>query len=523
MKNVFRQLFIVLLALLAVTSVSLSQEDEAYTRTLDRLTSVKHFHDRRVLFIIGFDTSKSMSVEFDRSKKLTQTILSRYSAPGDSIYIFGFADQPSVLPATETPRTISNSAPDKEIASINENLLSLPRSSAQGTLFGRAKLFALAKSQEFGAERNVVVLLFSDNNSEIEMGNDERERLKTLEGQVASESETIPLHSQGVSRLWLTLYTNGFPDTQPLAGPDGNTKLDNPRLAWAAHRAGSQTLEFISPASDRVEGSELEVVVQFLGSSQPESALLSVGGKERQKATFSDGRATWDLTDLKPGTHLLIAQAVLPDGKVRNAEKQITVTPGKPVSASPSPPPPPPKTSPTPRSTPDEKPRESGGFPLGILILPLLLGGVVYFLSQKSVKVRVIGPDSEESFLLAKGQWVRVGGQPRVESEHVFRSNELNETIASVRCLPFGKAKVFVNSSLRQGSVEVETDEGYTVGESGESLLTTATVTYTDDRGRKQVFTLVKEDASGPGAEEAGHFSSGVREETSGDDVDWRS
>ncbi len=110
-----------------------------------------------------------------------------------------------------------------------------------------------------------------------------------------------------------------------------------------------------------------------------------------------------------------------------------------------------------------------------------------------------------------------------MESEQVFRSNGLIETVVSVRCLAFGKAKVFPNSTLRQGSVEVETDEGYTVGESGETLVTSATVTYTDERDRKQVFTLVKEDASRPGAEEAGHFSSGAREESPADDVDWRS
>lgn len=526
MKTSLRQFITLLFILLASVSPTLSQENEAYTRTLDRLTSVKHFSDRPVLFLIGFDTSKSMSVEFDRSKKLTQTILSRYSVPGDSVFIFGFADQPSVLPATEKPRTISTSNPDREIASINESLLSLPRSSAQGTVFGRAKLFALEKAQEFGADKNVVVLLFSDNYSEVEMGNNERERLKDLEKKVTAESETLPLLSQGVSPLWLTFYTNSFPNTTTLLGPDGKSGGDNPRLAWAAHRAGSQTLEFVSPASSRIESREVEVVVQFLGSSEPQKALLSVGQTGQQEAAFDGGRATWNLKDLEPGTHLLVAQAVLADGKVRNAEKQIVIAPSTPVSTATPSPVASPQPAPEPSSTPEEKPSEpkgSGGFPFLALLVPLVAGAALYFLSQKSIKIRVIGPDSEESFLLPSGQSIRVGGTPRVESERVFRSNDLTQTIVSVRCQPFGKAKLFVPSNLGQSSVEVETDEGFTVGESGEPLLTTATATYTDERGRKQVFTLVKEDASGGGAEEAGHFGSGAREEVSNDNVDWRS
>ena len=124
---------------------------------------------------------------------------------------------------------------------------------------------------------------------------------------------------------------------------------------------------------------------------------------------------------------------------------------------------------------------------------------------------------------MQKGRSVRVGGKPRVDADLVFESAELSETLASVRCLSFGKAKIFVNHNLRQGTVEVETDEGYSVGESGEPLLTSATVTYTDERDRKRVFTLVKEDASGPGAEEAEHFG-GSGEEASGDaGGDWRS
>ena len=204
--------------LLLVAGSACAQDNEAYTRVLDKLTSVNHFPDRPILFIIGFDTSKSMSVEFDRSKKLTQTILSRYAAPGDMVYIFGFADKPSVLEATSSPTALTPENPDKQLAAINESLLSLPRSSAKGTVFGRAKLFSLEKAQEFGKDKNVVVLLFSDNNSEIEMGTDERDRLKQLESSVATRAETVPLYSQGVSRLWLTLYANGFPATAPLAG-----------------------------------------------------------------------------------------------------------------------------------------------------------------------------------------------------------------------------------------------------------------------------------------------------------------
>ena len=65
------RIFAYLLLLLSLCTVGICQENEAYTRVLDKLTSIQHFSDRPVLFIIGFDTSKSMSVEFDRSKKLT--------------------------------------------------------------------------------------------------------------------------------------------------------------------------------------------------------------------------------------------------------------------------------------------------------------------------------------------------------------------------------------------------------------------------------------------------------------------
>ena len=71
--------------------------------------------------------------------------------------------------------------------------------------------------------------------------------------------------------------------------------------------------------------------------------------------------------------------------------------------------------------------------------------------------------------------------------------------------------------------MEVETDEGYTVSETGEPLLTSATVTFIDDRNRKRVFTLVKEDPSGSSAEEAEQFGSGSGEEASDDGEDWRS
>lgn len=527
MKHQVRLLSFILIALLSLASLALGEDNEAYTRVLDRLTSVKHFSDRPVLFIIGFDTSKSMSIEFDRSKKLTQTILGRYAAPGDSIFIFGFADKPSVLPATPSPKEITKANPDKEIASINESLLSLPRSNAKGTVFGRAKLFALDKAAEYGKQQNVVVLLFSDNNSEVEMGTNERDRLKTLESKVASESETIPLYSQGVSPLWLTLYTNNFPNPAVLPGPDGKTDLDNPRLAWAARRAGSQTLEFTAPASSKLSSGDFEVTVQFLGSVEPKEAMLSVDGDHQRQTTFNDGRANWKLTDIDPGSHLLIAQAVLSDGKIRNAEKEISVsratpaaTPTPPPSAHTPPPPPRPSASPTP---PPAKKSEGSPFPIILLVVLALAALVTYFLSQKSVKVRVIGPDSEESFMLGSGKVLRLGGKPRVESETVFTSGELPETVATVKCLAFGKAKVFAAATLQQGSVEIETDEGYTVSETGEILLTTATVTFTNDRQRKSVFTLVKEDASGGNAEDSSHFGSGSGKEAADDDGDWRS
>lgn len=517
-----KRYFTFILLLLFLSGSALAQDEEAYTRVLDKLTAIEHFSGRPVLFIIGFDTSKSMSVEFDRSKKLTQTILSRYAAPGDSVYIFGFADKPAVLGATSGPQTIAADNPDKQIATLNESLLGLPRSSAQGTIFGRAKLYALEKAREFGAEKNTVVLLFSDNYSEIDMGKNELDNLKKLEKSIASRAETVPLYSQGVSPLWLTYYTNSFPNPEQLKGPDGEIDLENPRLAWAARRVGSQTLEFIAPATDNVGPGSVEVVLQFLGSSNPQRAKLTVNGKNEKTSDFEDGRATFLLEDLKPGSNLLFAQAVLADGKVRTAEKEIRV--GRPApQASPTPPgPAPAKPAPSPLSTPGpELPKKEGGVsPFVFLLVALTAAAALYFLSNKSIRVRVIGPDSEESYLLLRGKVVRLGGNARVESDLVF-SGGLAQTIASVKCQAFGKARVYANEETREGTVVVETDEGFSVGATGEALLTSATVTYTNERGHKQVFTLVKEDASGAKREDSGHF--GGEGASSDDDSDWRS
>jgi len=298
-----------------------------------------------------------------------------------------------------------------------------------------------------------------------------------------------------------------------LSGPDGEADLDNPRLAWAARRVGSQTLDFIAPASDRLNSGKFDVVVQFLGSSEPESAVLSLDGSNQKETSFRNGRASWSLGGIEPGAHLLFVQAVLADGKVRTAEKQITVN----APAAAVTPTPPPKPSQTPKA--DPKPKAKGSFPFIPLLVILVIAVALYFLSLKPVKIRVIGPESEESFLLAKGKSVRVGGKARVESDLLFPSEDLPETIVSVRCLSFGKAKVFANSSLRQGSVEVETDEGFSVGDNGEPLTTSATATFLDERGRARVFTLVKEDASSARAEETEHFGSG---EEAADSGDWR-
>lgn len=516
-----------LMLLLFLTVQVWADDSEAYTRVLDRLTSVQHFSDRPVLFILGFDTTKSMSVEFDRAKRVSQLILSRYGAPGDQVYVFGFANTPSVLPATKSPKEIPTEGSDSVLASLNEGILSLPRSSEFGTVFGRAKLFALQKTKELGAKRNVVVLLFSDNNSELEMGKDERAKLDALEDSFTTSAETIPLLSQGVSPLWMTIYTNNFPDSTALKGPEGQTDLDNPRLAWAARRMGSQTLEFIEPSSPRISSFPVDVSVQFLGPVQPKEATLTVDGSSAQKATFDEGRASWSLPRLEPGSRLLFAQAVLPDGKVRTAELSVTVT----ATAAGDP-----ELS-TPVTAATEQPTASAtGTPLGDdseaepgsmapLIVLLFLGASaagVYLLSTKPARLRVIGPRGDESYVLAKGQTLRLGGEARVEGEQVFSDTSLSETVATVTSTGFGKAKVAPSSGLKDGTIEVETDEGVTVTDSGEELLTTATVTWTSPRGLVEVFSLVKEDGKSQAVAGGEHFGGGSTPDDS-DSSDWRS
>lgn len=506
-----------------------ADDGEAYTRVLDRLTSVEHFSDRPVTFIIGFDTTKSMSVEFDRAKRVTQLVLSRYGAPGDQIYVFGFANKPAVLPGTASPKEIPASGSDSVLATLNEGILSLPRSSEFGTVFGRAKLFALEKAREYGAQRNVVVMLFSDNNSELEMGTDERKKLEALESASTTSAETIPLLSQGVSPLWMTLYANKFPDTTVLAGPDGEKDLESPRLAWAARRMGSQVLEFIEPSTPRITSLPAAVSVQFLGPTQPKEATLTVDGKGAQKATFDDGRASWSLTDLAPGSRLLFAQAVLPDGKVRTAELSVTValgasTPGPGPSGEPGPGPAPGPPSPLPTPAPGEE--KGGSFaPLLLLLVLAALGGGAFLMSTRPARIRVIGPRGEESYVLAKGQTLRLGGSARVEGEQIFSDASLSETVATVDSTGFGKARVAPNPALKDGTVEVETDEGATVTEAGETLLTTATITWTSARGAVEVFSVVKEGAASrsSSSSDGGHFGGGAV--TAGDDDggDWRS
>ena len=503
-----------ILLVLILPTISFANDGEAYTKALDRLTSVRHFNDRPVLFIIGFDTSKSMSVEFDRSKKLVQTLLTRYSVPGDSVYIFGFADQATVLESTKQPKLIPTSNPDTVIASLNEGLLGLPRSSAKGTLFGRAKLFALESASKFGSKQNTVILLFSDNNSEIEMGTNERERLKALEGSETAHSETVPLLSKGVSPLWLTLYTNSFPDKTPLAGPDGQTDLENPRLAWAARRVGSQVLRFIEPAGDTVPQGTASVGIQFLGTTKPKSATLTLDGEEAKDTGFKDGRATWTISFDKPGNHLLFAQAVLSDGKIRTAEKTIqVVAPTRPTPTAT------PMAAPTPEVTPEpeaEEPASSFPWPIFLVLGVVALG--IYLASLKTVKIRVIGPDGEETFTLKNGQSVRVGGSPRVETDLIFGDDNLPGSIAEVKAGAFGKAKVSRPQNIDKGSIELETDEGLTVTETGEALLTSASLTWTSDRDQKFVFTLVREDTGASADEDEGGFG-----EEDDDDGDWRS
>lgn len=517
-----------------------ADDGEAYTRVLDRLTSVEHFSDRPVTFIIGFDTTKSMSVEFDRAKRVTQLVLSRYGAPGDQIYVFGFANKPAVLPGTAAPKEIPAAGSDSVLATLNEGILSLPRSSEFGTVFGRAKLFALEKAKEYGGKRNVVVMLFSDNNSELEMGTDERKKLEALESASTTSAETIPLLSQGVSPLWMTLYANKFPDSTPLAGPDGETGLESPRLAWAARRMGSQVLEFIEPSNPRITTLPAAVSVQFLGPTQPKEATLTVDGKSAQKATFDDGRASWTLTDLAPGSRLLFAQAVLPDGKVRTAELSVTVAlgtstpgpgPGPGATGGPGPGPGPaaggtPAGPPSPGPTPGPGEEGGGSFaPLLALLVLAAIGGGVFLMSTRPARIRVIGPRGEESYVLAKGQTLRLGGTARVEGEQIFSDAALSETVAEVASTGFGKARVAPNPGLKDGTVEVETDEGATVTESGETLLTSATITWTSARGAKEVFSVVNESGSSrsTSGSDGGHFAGGAAGASDDDGGDWRS
>lgn len=165
---------------------------------------------------------------------------------------------------------------------------------------------------------------------------------------------------------------------------------------------------------------------------------------------------------------------------------------------------------------------------LALLVLGAIAAGI-FLLSTRPARVRVIGPSSEESFLLPKGRALRIGGDVRVEGDLVYADATLPETIAQVTSTGFGKAIISPNSSLREGTVEMETDEGQTVLESGETLLTSATVTWTSPRGRKEVYSLVKEDSStsarGGGAE-SGHFAGGSSPSAgtdSSDSGDWRS
>ncbi len=528
--------------LLCLAVPSYADDTEAYTKVFDRLTSLNHFSERPVLFLVGFDTTKSMSVEFDRAKRVTQILLSRYGAPGDSIYIFGFANHPSVLPATKSPKLLPTKGVDSVLATLNEGILGLPRSSEFGTVFGRAKLFALQKAQEYGKTRNVVILLFSDNNSELEMGKDERKKLEAMESSLTTKAETIPLLSQGVSPLWLTLYANSFPDETRLVGPDNEEGLENPRLAWAARRVGSQVLQFIEPAGPNLSSFPADVSVQFLGPTQPKEATLTVDGKNSRKASFSEGRASWTLDQLEPGAHLLFAQAVLPDSKVRTAEMTVQVQSGS-ASTGPSPTgggttggsspgpetssgSPTPSSTSTPSATPTPLPledEESSPAPWILLVIAVAIVGGIYLLSTKPARLTVLGPNRKESYLLTKGKVLRIGGSPRVESEVIFTEPSLSESIAQVVGQGFGKAKIFPAGPLNDGSVEIDTDEGHSVLESGEVLLTTATVTWTSERGNKEIFTLVKEDGGSGKGESGEHFAGQEAANHGTDDADWRS
>lgn len=516
---------------LTLAASAQSEDNESYTRVLDRLTSIPHFADRPVLFIIGFDTTKSMSVEFDRAKRVTQLILSRYGAPEDQVFVFGFANTPSVLAATSQPKTIPKDGSDSVLAGLNEGILSLPRSSEFGTVFGRAKLFALQKAKELGARRNVVVMLFSDNNSELEMGVDERKKLDALESSSTTLAETIPLLSQGVSPLWMTLYTNAFPDTSSLVGPAGETDLENPRLAWAARRMGSQVLEFIEPSHPQISQFPVSVSVQFLGSVEPKEATLTVNGQNSQKAAFVDGRASWSLAALDPGSHLLFAQALLPDGKVRTAELSVTVasgaastgsqpSPGGTPSASPQTPA---STSPSASPTPAEGEAEGSGAPWFLLLILAAVGAGIFLLSTRPARVRLLGAPGEESYVLSKGQSVRLGGTSRVDGDRIFAGSLLPETIAEVVGRGFGKALIRPRDGLQAGRVEVEMEDGLPVSESGEVLVTSATVTWTSPRGQQEIFTVLLESSQGSRSSQASESFGGEGAGGEDDSSDWRS
>jgi hypothetical protein len=337
----------------------------------------------------------------------------------------------------------------------------------------------------------------------------------------------------------MTIYTNSFPDATLLTGPEGQSGMESPRLAWAARRMGSQVLEFIEPANPRITAFPAAVSVQFLGPVQPAEATLTVDGQSAQKADFADGRATWSLPSLAPGSHLLFAQAVLPDGKVRTAELSVTValkasatsspgaatggtspqttagTPDPQSSGSTSP-------TPTPSATPGSEDTEGGSMaPVFLLLLLAAIAIGIFLLSTKPARVRVIGPHGEESYVLPKGRTLRIGGSARVEGELIFSDASLSDSIAEVTSTGFGKARVAPNGSLKDGTVEVETDEGGTVTESGEDLLTSVTVTWTSPRGSKEVFSIVKEDSTSKSAQGAEHFGGGAVE--SDDGGDWRS
>ena len=161
--------------------------------------------------------------------------------------------------------------------------------------------------------------------------------------------------------------------------------------------------------------------------------------------------------------------------------------------------------------------------PLFLLALLVVAGIVVGLMSAKPASVRVIGPQGEESFVLPKRRVLRIGGAARVEGDLVFGAGTLGETIATVTSTGFGKAQVAPNANLREGTVEVETDEGNTVLQSGETLLTSATITFTSARGLKEVFTVVKEDANAKSAGAGEHFGGGAAGASDDDGADWRS